>query len=249
MQRYEKEGVEWLQFDLLSGFPRLQHAVFLRQGGFSESPYDGLNCSLFVGDQPEHVRKNIHLMESFFRGRSVWGRGVHKAKVSVVDEDSPEEILDCDGLATSHAGVALFMKHADCQVALIYDPKKHVIANVHAGWRGSVLNIYGEAVNLLKDRYGSHPADLLACIGPSLGPDEAEFYNYRIELPEELWSFQVRPSHFNFWEISEYQLESAGVLPHHIEIARLSTYANSRDFFSYRRDKVTGRHATGVMLL
>lgn len=248
MQRYKKDGMEWLEFDLLADIPNLKHAVFLRHGGHSQGPYAELNSSFFVGDDPLLVQKNVDLMEGMFPCSPVWGRGVHEKTVAYVDKKSPREIVDCDGLITSTPGMSLFMKHADCQVALMYDPKNHAIAAVHAGWRGSVQNIFAESVKMFKDRFGTNPADLLVGIGPSLGPDQAEFVNYRNELPEDFWGFQVRPTYFDFWGISEYQLESVGVLPHHIEIARLCTYGNAYDFFSFRRDRVTGRHASVIAL-
>ncbi|MBX9642076.1 MAG: polyphenol oxidase family protein, partial [Mycobacteriaceae bacterium] len=179
----------------------------------------------------------------------VWGRANHGKSIAVIDEHSPEEVVNYDGLITSTPGVTLMMRHADCQIALFYDPKNHAAANVHAGWRGSVANIYAETVQQMQQVYGSYPSDLLVCVSPSLGPDEAEFIHYRSELPEEFWAFQVRPTYFDFWSISEFQLQAAGILPHHIEVARLSTYSNPHDYFSYRRDKKTGRHATCMTLL
>lgn len=179
----------------------------------------------------------------------IHGKGCHGKNVQVVDAGSKPDIPDCDGLVTKTPGLTLLMTFADCQIAFIYDPIHHVIANIHSGWRGSVQNIYGEAVDKMKSAFGSKPEDLLVCISPSLGPDEAEFMHYRRELPEEFWHFQPRPTYFDFWSISEAQLQAAGVLPHHIEVARLSTYSNPHDFFSYRRDKVTGRHAACLSLL
>ncbi len=101
---------------------------------------------------------------------------------------------------------------------------------------GSALNIYAHAIEQMKNRFGSNPADLLVCISPSLGPEEAEFMHYRHELPEIFGNFKLDPPILIFWTISEYQLQAAGILPHHIEIARLSTYSNAHDYFSYRRD-------------
>ncbi|MEI8125760.1 MAG: laccase domain-containing protein, partial [Parachlamydiaceae bacterium] len=67
--------------------------------------------------------------------------------------------------------------------------------------------------------------------------------NYKEEFPESFSEFEIKPLHFDFWEISERQLKSAGVLPHHIQTARIDTYSNE-DFFSFRRSKTTGRQAT-----
>ena len=255
MQRKKNQEIEWLEFYLLSDIPTLKHAVFLRHGGYSEGVYGSLNTGFHVGDNPQHVRENMHLIQQQLKSEipkwrsCVWGRANHGKSIATVDEKSPEEIVDVDGLLTKTPGVTLMMKHADCQVAIFYDPIHHAIANIHAGWRGSVANIYQEAIKSMKQRFGSNPADLLVCVTPSLGPDEAEFIHFQEELPKEFLPFQVRPTYFDFWAISEFQLKEEGVLPHHIEIARLSTYANSHDFYSYRRDKRTGRHATCMTLL
>lgn len=163
--------------------------------------------------------------------------------------DATELSLYCDALVTADKGMALMIKHADCQAAIFYDPTNQAIANVHAGWRGSVSNIYAEIVHTMQQTFGSRPQELLACISPSLGPEEAEFIHYNQELPEELWDFQVKSNYFDFWAISEYQLQAAGLLPHHIEIAKISTYSNAHDYFSYRRERVTGRNGTVVALV
>lgn len=254
MQRQKQHGIEWLEFDLLSDIPRLKHAVFLRHGGCSEGAYASLNTGFHVGDNPAHVRENIERIKGQLQGEVpnwshlVWGRANHGKSIAMVNDQSAEEILDVDGLMTATPGVSLMMKHADCQIAIIYDPRRRAIANIHAGWRGSVANIYGEAIQYMKQAFGSHPSELLVCISPSLGPDEAEFINFRTELPEEFWNFQSRPTYFDFWSITESQLQAAGVLPHHIEVARLSTYSNPLDYFSHRRDKIAGRHATCITL-
>jgi hypothetical protein len=255
MQRQKYQQIEWLEFDLLSDIPKVKHAVFLRHGGYSEGPFASLNTGFYVGDRTDHVHSNIELIKEILKqnipnwSNLVWGRASHGKAIALVNANSPQEVVDFDGILTATPGVSLMMKHADCQIALFYDPKHHAAANIHAGWRGNVANIYGEAVKYMQQAFGSNPSDLLVCISPSLGPDEAEFMHYRSELPEEFWSFQVRPTYFDLWSISEYQLQAAGVLPHHIEVARLSTYSNPYDFYSYRRDKITGRHATCITLL
>src|SRR5262249_11397000 len=96
--------------------------------------------------------------------------------------------------------------------------------------------------------FGSRPEDLLVGISPSLGPHSAEFKNYRTEFPQELWGFQVRPEYFDLWALARHQCEECGILPQHIEIAEICTYANPEDYFSYRRDGVTGRNATVAAL-
>ena len=156
--------------------------------------------------------------------------------------------LKGDALTTSDRGIALMIAHGDCQVAIIYDPIHHAVTNVHSGWRGSVQNIYAEAILHMKTAYGSKPEDLLVGISPSLGPTAAQFIHYRTELPESFWEYQIKPDYFDFWAISKAQLTQAGVLPHHIEIAGICTYSNPQDYFSYRFNRTTGRNGTVVIL-
>jgi polyphenol oxidase len=254
MQRFEKNGIEWLEFDLLSDIPRLKHAVFLRHGGVSQGAFKSLNVSFDVEDDPTYVKENLQRIENIFweKGSShkmTWAKQCHEATITEVNLESPQEIEACDALMSSTPRCSLLIKHADCQAAIFYDPHHHVVANVHAGWRGNVIHIYEKTIQKMQGRYGSKPSELLVCISPSLGPDEAEFIHYKYEFPEEFWQFQVKPNYFDLWAISEMQLQQAGILPHHIEIAKLSTYSNAYDFFSYRRDKRTGRHGTVVALL
>lgn len=141
-------------------------------------------------------------------------------------------------------GLGLTILHADCQVALFYDPIQHAITVTHCGWRGSVQNIYQESIAAMRSLYGTKAENLLVGISPSLGPSASQFIHYQRELPESFYPFQVKPLYFDFWAISKWQLRECGVLPHHIEIAEICTYSHPEDFFSYRRIKTSGRHAT-----
>jgi YfiH family protein len=251
VQRKIQNGIEWLEFDLFSDIPHLKHAVFLKRGGSSEGPFSSLNLSYGVGDNEQNVSKNIRGISKILDlelNPTCWGKQVHGAKIEQVNRESQNKILECDGFTTNIPNKALAIKHADCQAAIFYDPIHNAVSAIHAGWRGQVQNIYAEAIRTMQKLYGSQPQELLIGISPSLGPNAAEFINYRTEFPEYFWEYQVRPNYFNLWEISRVQLENCGVLPHHIEIAELCTYTHSEDYFSYRRDKITGRQATIVSL-
>lgn len=254
MQRYQEEGIEWLQFDLLSDISTLRHATFLRKGGVSQGAFHSLNTSQDVGDNPIDVQNNLaRIGKVFHRDNDIFqwidAKQSHSKKVLTIQSNSLLNKREGDALITSEKGISLLIKHADCQAALFYDYKNRAIANVHAGWRGQVLNIYEETIRAMQRTFGSAPQDLLVCISPSLGPENAEFIHYREELPQEFWPFQVKPTYFDFWAISQYQLQQAGILPHHIEIAKINTYAHPADYFSYRREHLTGRHATCITLL
>jgi len=79
------------------------------------------------------------------------------------------EAADADALVTSLPGQRVAVKTADCVPVLIYDPRQHAVAAVHSGWRGTVANIAGAAVEEMTKRFGSHAGDLRAAIGPAIG--------------------------------------------------------------------------------
>jgi len=103
-------------------------------------------------------------------------------------------------------------------------------------------------VRCLQENFGSRPPDLLVGISPSLGPCCAQFINYRQELPPEFWPYQIRPDYFDLWRLSQDQLQAQGVRPEQIQLAGLCSRCQAADFFSYRRDRHTGRNATVIAL-
>ena len=246
MLRKKSGSIECLEFEQLANIPSLIHGVFLKKGGESEGPFASLNFGGGTGDDPEKIARNREKVRSLFGcNELISGKQCHGVVVKSVPLGDDEE---CDGLVTTQKSQALTIKHADCQAAIFYDPINKAIGNVHCGWRGNVGNIYSHAVDFMKKEIGSKPENLLVSISPSLGPCCAEFINYKTELPASFLDFQLKPTYFNLWEISRFQLQEKGVLPHHIEIAGICTCCNREHYFSYRRDKTTGRNATIVAL-
>lgn len=247
MIRKEEDGLVWLEFELLSGYP-IVHGSFTRHGGCSAGPHATLNVSRNVGDRLENVHENFRRigrtlgMESIVVPRVIHGSDV--VRVDGVCDDVPI----ADGISTNRQKLALSITHADCQAAIFYDPVKHALANVHCGWRGNVQNIYLKTIEHMEKSYGSKPQDLLVCISPSLGPDSSEFINFRSELPEPFWKYQHRPFFFDLWAISRAQLREAGVQDARIQIAEIDTLRDD-NFFSYRREKLGGRQSTICALL
>ncbi len=249
MRQNEKDNIQWLEFDLLQGFP-LIHGCTMRHGGVSQGTYSSLNFGRPPCAQERLcVEENTRKLQNLFKlPKPIRSQLVHGKTIERVDGQSlsgiDHQTLVADGLSTNDPNIALLMTHADCQTAIFFDPNQKAIANVHAGWRGSVQNIYQETIVHMQREYGSNPADLLVCISPSLGPKNAEFIHYKKELPEPFWDFQIKFKFFDFWEISRWQLLACGIKPSHIEIAQIDTYAEAKDFFSHRRDPLSGRQAT-----
>ncbi len=245
----EKNKVEWLEFDLLDQYSHVFNGVFLRHGGTSIGPYVSLNASTSVGDHPDSVKVNREII----RERSglnllVFAKQTHSDIIFEVTKANMAKIPECDGLVTKEKNIGLVITHADCQAALFYDKRQDIIAAVHAGWKGLVKNIYGKCVDMLVNKFHSKPEDILVSISPSLCDKHAEFRNYKEEFPKEFWTYQTEPYHFDLWKIATNQLKSKGILDSNIEISGKCTCCDPKDYYSYRSEKVTGRHATVIGL-
>lgn len=208
---FAKDKIEWLEYDLLKNFPQLSHGVFLRHGGTSEGSFASLNASDSVGDHPDNVKANRDLLlESSGLSKLIFLKLRHGSNVFHLKAEN-EKIPEADAAFTQEKNIGLVVTHADCQGALFYDPENEAIGICHCGWKGSVQNVYANLVNAMKAEIGTEPSNLLVCISPSLGPDHAEFVNYKKELPEDFWSFQTSPNLFDFWAISRKQLNGLGI--------------------------------------
>ena len=255
-QDIEVQSPPRLTFKNLSGVPGLVHGVFTRRGGVSMPPYESLNASWSNGDSPGAVLENLtRIKNAIGLEKLVSSRQFHGDSINFIDKESARGLEErpplliappADALATNLPGIGLVIKIADCQSIFLADPQSRIIANIHSGWRGSIRNIAGKTVNYLSERFGLNPAGTLATVSPSLGPCCAEFINYRIEIPEKLLSFQVRPTYFDFWAITRDQLTSAGIREENIEFSQRCTVCGKAEFFSYRGEGRTGRMATVI---
>ncbi len=245
-------GLRFYRSSLLASFPEITQAFFTRIGGASQGPYRSLNLSFSVGDGPEAVSQNRRLIqEALGLDLMASAAQVHGPQEIVITEKTRLDGTDlprADILITAVPAMGLLIKQADCQAVLLYDPVQRVVANVHCGWRGQVQNVLSQAVGLLKERFGVRPRDLYAAVSPSLGPCCAEFRNFSSEFPPEMWSYQVRPTYFDLWHLSRDQLTAAGLAPERIDIARLCTRCRAEEFFSYRREKISGRQGSVIAL-
>ena len=172
-------GLEMLTWAALDG--GAQAFVTTRAGGVSAGPYESLNMSLAVGDEPRAVLENRRRVAAALGADLadfVFSRQVHGAGVRVVtaaDRSSGAFALDgsvpeADVLVTADPAVVLAILAADCVPVVLHDPAAGVLACVHAGWRGTVARACAAAVAAMI-RLGARPAGIVAGIGPAIGPD------------------------------------------------------------------------------
>jgi purine-nucleoside/S-methyl-5'-thioadenosine phosphorylase / adenosine deaminase len=253
---HQKNGLRYLKFPPFEEFPGIWHGIFTRHTGHSSGPYQSLNVSFGVGDKPDNVIRNRSLISGCADTDDlVFCRQVHGTQTIEIRQRNPQNSGRHpdnppvgDAMVSNVPNKFLVVQVADCQPVLIVDPIRQVVANVHAGWRGSVQNILGSTIHVMEMRFGCRPNDMVAAIGPSLGPCCAEFVNYKKEIPPGYWKYKNDVDFFDFWAISRDQLQQAGVLPGSIYSSGMCTRCQTDLFFSYRGEGITGRFAAVIGL-
>jgi hypothetical protein len=171
---------------------------------------------------------------------------VHRDRVAVARRDRAGEWVrpEADVIVSDDPSSAIGVRVADCVPVLLADRRIGVVGAAHAGWRGTVQDAAGAAVRAMTREFGSAPRDIVAAIGPSLGPCCGEVGD---EVAEEFacaghdggrW-FSYGPSrrlHVDLWSANRDQLIAAGVDPQHVHVARLCTKTHADVFHSYRAD-------------
>lgn len=242
--------------------PGIRHGFFGRHGGVSEGMYASLNCGPGSNDVREKVLENRRRAMAVLApsARLVTLYQIHSGKAVTVTE--PWDIANnpkADAMATARPGIALGILTADCVPLLFADPKARIIGAAHAGWGGAIGGV-AEAAIAAMEALGATRASIRAAIGPCIhrdayevGPEfEARFAaedpaNHRFFAPG------ARAGHFQF-DLPCYvaaRLAKAGVAA--VEIMAPCTYANDKDFFSYRRtmhrkEPDYGRQLSAIML-
>ena len=246
--------VKYYTFDNFEKAGGVKHCFTTKVGGASSGVFESMNLGFSRGDKDDNVFMNfVRLCTALDVPISslVLSDQKHTAKImSVRTADRGKGILfekdyrNIDGLVTNDKNVALTTFYADCVPVYLYDPVLEVIALAHAGWKGTLAKIGFQAVHAMKMKYGCLPANILAGIGPSIGPccfevGEDLAVKFLTELPfceKYISSVPGKKDKriLDLWGINEQILINAGILPVNIETAGLCTKCNGEDFFSHR---------------
>ena len=254
-------------FQNLNQFSGLLHFVTTRSGGVSAAPYNSLNLGLHTADNPEHVLQNRALLAETIGidgDKILYASQVHSGDVKVIDSKAIENGVlanspETDAMLTNVSGICLMAMVADCVPILLFDPVQAVIAVIHAGWRGTVQHIVSNTVSAMVTHYGSDPAEIIAAIGPSIGPccyEVGEEVKAKVESSfgsTESYLVKQKESgkyHFDLWYANHKQLTDNGIKEENIEMANLCSKCNPDVFYSSRAGNgLTGRYAAGMCIL
>jgi hypothetical protein len=174
-------GVQWLAVPAWEKMNWLWHGFSTRRGGLSrafcadDAPGD-LNLGFTAEDVRETVAQNRRLFAEAVSGDPstplVDVHQIHSNLVLLasVADASREKPRSADGLMTGEPGLLVGIRTADCIPILVADRKRRAVAAFHAGWRGTVQRIVESGIGRMRLQFGSRPEDLVAAIGPGIGP-------------------------------------------------------------------------------
>jgi hypothetical protein len=254
----EQSGFYWRERDGLKVLvcgplerDRFINGFSTRKGGVSPMPDNDLNLAGFDDDLAENIHENRRRFLKLFEGEwtlgTVWQ--THSADVRLV-QDAKDARLNsdkdkCDALVSNAPKVLLGVKTADCVPVLLGDTKTKAFASVHAGWRGTLQSIVINAINKMREEFGTNPEDIRAALGPAasgkcyeVGSDVIEAFHAKFPDADSLFTptkegralVDIHKANFN-------HLVEAGVGPDKIHIAPLCTMTRTDLFFSYRVEK------------
>ena len=242
-------------FPALEAVPFVRHGFSTRLGGVSQGIYASMNLSFTRGDDPCAVRENFDRFCSavgVLADRVVVSAQEHHTTIyNATAADCGRGITrdrgyeDVDGLLTDEPGVVLCTQYADCVPLFFVDPVRRVVGTSHSGWKGTVAQIGAVTVERMCADYGCRRQDILAGIGPSIGPCcfEVDAPVYEAFAGMDLWEERFvrrRPWEkfdIDLWAADRRILEKAGLRPEHITATDLCTKCHADVFWSHR---VTG---------
>lgn len=180
------------------------------------------------------------------RVRQVHGRVVRVASTGDEASADPMSLPDGDAVVSNQPGAVLAVVVADCVPILLVDPRAGAAAAIHAGWRGTCSGVAGAAVDAMASAWGTRAADLVAAIGPSIGPDDYEVgeslvtafqdAGHGADAVDRWFSRTAGKLSLDLWQATRDQLIAAGVRAEQIFTAGLSTWQHPGWLESYRRD-------------
>jgi YfiH family protein len=255
---YIEEGL--LHVGVLARYPELLHGISIRRAPDG----DDWNLSARRGSPqfpPDAAialrnREKLASLLGVSLDKMVGCRQVHSALVATVTmaeaglgmrPDTPS-IEDTDGMVTDTPGLALMVLSADCPPVFFYDPARRAIGLAHSGWKGTVGCIAGNVVAAMTRNYGTDPRDLMAVVGPGIGPCCYNVGENVINAAQDAfpgaWEGDTpvleqrgEEIYFNLRESVRRTLLDAGLSPGNITVEEACTSHNRSLFYSHRGDR------------
>lgn len=226
--------------------------VTTRQGGVSSPPFDTFNLGLHVQDKPEHVQQNRQRLQQHLGAshEPQWLRQVHGKQVVAAKPDGA--VREADASFTDRPGLPCAVMTADCLPVFFCTQQGDRVAVAHAGWRGLASGVLETTLDKLQT-----PAEaVLVWLGPAIGPRQFEvgaevraaFVDFSASCQSAFQAHAEKPGYWlaDLYQLARLRLQMQGV--ENIYGGDFCTFTDSKRFFSYRRDGVTGRMASLIWI-
>ena len=241
-----------IQSRLLTASGLVRHCFSTRLGGKSTGPYAAMNLGFGRGEEREIVAENMSALCQALgvaEEKVVFGKQVHDVQVYQLAGQSPmtgrfqSSLTGYDALMTNEPSWTLVTYHADCVPVFLLDPCHRAIAMIHAGWRGTAGRIVQHTLADMETAYDTRPQDVLAYIGPSIGPccfqvgeEVRDAFLEKIPQSEQAIKRDATPQKWkiDLWAVNQALLQEAGVPETQIEIEGLCTMCHGELFYSHR---------------
>ncbi|HSH07218.1 MAG TPA: peptidoglycan editing factor PgeF [Burkholderiales bacterium] len=225
---------------------RVRALVTTRAGGVSGGAHASLNLGLRCGDAAESVLENRRRLGALLPAKPLWLHQLHGREVlRAVPEQAGDAEAEADASVTTHARTVCAVLVADCMPVFLADVRGEAVGVAHAGWRGLSAGVIEATVAA----FPCAPARLVAWLGPAIGPRVYEVGDevraaFVSQDGEAVAAFvPTRPGHWlaDLYALARRRLSSCGV--GRIGGGGFCTYSEPERFYSFRRDRVTGRMA------
>jgi polyphenol oxidase len=221
-----------------------------RKGGVSFPPFDSLNLGLYAGDDPNHVTQNRQFLKKTLAlpHDPIWLKQMHGSNVVSTEQSETEPLADAIYSRTPYKICSVLT--ADCLPVLICSQRHYCVAAIHAGWKGLAAGIIENCIKHMD----CPRQNLLAWLGPAIGPDAFFVGDDLVKLfteqdPKTKTAFQAIKINCwlaNIYLLAKYRLNSLGI--NAVYGGNDCTYIDKARFFSFRRDKITGRMASLIWI-
>ena len=228
-----------------------------RSGGVSVAPYGdvagagGLNLGLHVGDEPAAVYRNRALLKAQLPAEPAWLTQVHGNRV--VDAATVLDAPEADASVSTQPGVVCAILSADCMPVLLCDSRGQVVGAAHAGWRGLAAGVVENTVRAMQEAGAD---SLLAWLGPAIGPQQFEvgedvraaFAHLGRDAEQAFVAIQGQSGKYwaNLPQLARLALARVGVTQ--VAGGADCTVSDAQQFYSFRRDRITGRMASLIWI-
>lgn len=228
-----------------------------RVGGVSLAPYDdgagggGLNLGTHVGDAPEAVADNRDRLRALLPAEPAWLTQVHGTRV--LQAATVAGMPEADASITTTSGIVCAIMTADCMPVLLADVSGSVVGAAHAGWRGLAAGVLQNTVAAMREQGAT---EIMAWLGPGIGPQAFEvgddvrvaFEHLGVKSLEAFRPIAAKPGKWlaDLPALARLTLANEGVL--RVAGGHDCTVSDARRFYSFRRDRITGRMASLIWI-